>query len=72
MHWVLATPQNKGVVMSVALCCPGGFHQAVIGNYAVPILEDRSVWGTNDASRTAYMDSQDAARLTLAALRLVG
>lgn len=46
-----------------------GFHQAVIGNYAVPILEDRSVWGTNDDSRTAYMDTQDIARLTLAALR---
>jgi nucleoside-diphosphate-sugar epimerase len=46
-----------------------GFHQAVIGNYAVPILEDRTVWGTNDDSRTAYMDTQDIARLTLAALR---
>lgn len=46
-----------------------GFHQAVIGNYAVPILEDRKVWGTNDDSRTAYMDTQDIARLTLAALR---
>lgn len=32
--------------------------QAVIGNYAVPILEDKSVWGTNDDSRTAYMDTQ--------------
>lgn len=46
-----------------------GFHQAVIGNYAVPILEDKSVWGTSDDSRTAYMDTQDVARLTLAALR---
>eukprot|EP00879_Flechtneria_rotunda_P010059 GHRR01010517.1.p1 GENE.GHRR01010517.1~~GHRR01010517.1.p1 ORF type:complete len:219 (+),score=78.15 GHRR01010517.1:761-1417(+) len=46
-----------------------GFHQAVIGNYAVPILEDKKVWGTNDDSRTAYMDTQDIARMTLAALR---
>mmetsp|Transcript_18474 Transcript_18474/g.51836 ORF Transcript_18474/g.51836 Transcript_18474/m.51836 type:complete len:355 (+) Transcript_18474:134-1198(+) len=46
-----------------------GFHQAVIGNYAVPILEDKSVWGTNDETRTAYLDSQDVARMTLAALR---
>lgn len=46
-----------------------GFHQAVIGNYAVPILEDKTVWGTTDSSRTAYMDSTDVARLTLAALR---
>ncbi len=43
--------------------------QAVIGNYAVPILEERSVWGTNDETRTAYLDSQDVARMTMAALR---
>ena len=45
--------------------------QAVIGNYAVPILEDKSVWGTNDETRTAYLDSQDVARMALAALRSV-
>ncbi len=45
--------------------------QAIIGNYAVPILEERSVWGTNDTTKTAYLDTQDAARLTLAALRCV-
>lgn len=43
--------------------------QAVIGNYAVPILEERGVWGTNDETRTAYLDSQDVARMTMAALR---
>lgn len=32
--------------------------QAIIGNYAVPILEERQVWGTTDETRTAYMDSQ--------------
>jgi len=49
-----------------------GFMQACIGNYAVPILEDRQVWGTNDDSRTAYLDTQDVARMTLAALRTEG
>lgn len=48
-------------------CC--GFMQAVIGNYAVPILEDKGVWGTNDETRTAYLDTTDVARMTLAALR---
>lgn len=46
-----------------------GFMQAVIGNYAVPILEDRQVWGTNDVSRIAYLDTTDTARLVLATLR---
>lgn len=32
--------------------------QAIIGNYAVPILEERQVWGTTDNTRTAYLDSQ--------------
>lgn len=36
--------------------------QAVIGNYAVPILENRPVWGTNDETRTAYLDTQVRAR----------
>ena len=31
--------------------------QAIIGNYAVPILEDRQVWGTSDQTQTAYLDS---------------
>lgn len=35
-----------------------GFMQAIIGNYAVPILEDRQVWGTSDQTQTAYLDSQ--------------
>ena len=31
--------------------------QALIGNYAVPILDDKQVWGTSDETRTAYLDS---------------
>ncbi|KAL4450027.1 hypothetical protein ABPG77_010696 [Micractinium sp. CCAP 211/92] len=46
-----------------------GFMQAIIGNYAVPILEEKPVWGTTDQTRTAYMDTQDVARLIMAALR---
>merc|ERR1712094_40766 len=45
-----------------------GFIQAIIGNYALPILEERPVWGTTDMTRTAYIDSGDAARLALAAV----
>merc|ERR1712232_136452 len=46
-----------------------GIMQAIIGNYAIPILEQRSVFGTTDGTRTTYMDKQDIARITLAALR---
>ena len=46
-----------------------GFMQPLISAYAVPILEEQSVWGTTDSTRTAYLDTQDAARMTLAAIR---
>ena len=51
---------------TIRLC---GFMQALIGQYAVPILEDKSVWGTDAPTRVAYLDSQDVAKMTLAALR---
>jgi len=46
-----------------------GFMQPLISAYAVPILEEQSVWGTDDATRTAYLDTQDIARMALAAVR---
>jgi len=46
-----------------------GFMQPLISAYAVPILEEQPVWGTSDTTRTAYLDTQDVARMTLAALR---
>lgn len=35
----------------------------------MPILEESQVWGTDDETRTAYLDTQDVAKMTLAALR---
>jgi hypothetical protein len=56
-----------------AFCAPSDWLvtglQAVIGSYAVPILEEQTVWGTSDETRTAYLDSEDVARMALASLR---
>eukprot|EP01023_Acetabularia_acetabulum_P047194 TRINITY_DN495_c0_g2_i1.p2 TRINITY_DN495_c0_g2~~TRINITY_DN495_c0_g2_i1.p2 ORF type:complete len:406 (+),score=56.37 TRINITY_DN495_c0_g2_i1:108-1220(+) len=57
----------SGLNYSVLRLC--GFMQAIIGNYAVPVLEEKQVWGTDDETKTAYLDTQDIARMTMAAIR---
>lgn len=57
---------ESGLDYTVIRLC--GFMQAIINQYAVPILEEKSVWGTDDQTKVAYMDTQDMARLTMAAL----
>eukprot|EP00252_Welwitschia_mirabilis_P027709 TRINITY_DN957_c0_g1_i2.p1 TRINITY_DN957_c0_g1~~TRINITY_DN957_c0_g1_i2.p1 ORF type:complete len:371 (-),score=58.23 TRINITY_DN957_c0_g1_i2:175-1215(-) len=59
--------QESGLNYTIIRLC--GFMQGLIGQYAVPILEERSVWGTDAPTRIAYMDTQDIARMTFAALR---
>jgi uncharacterized protein YbjT (DUF2867 family) len=59
--------KNTGLNYTIFRLC--GFMQAVIGNYAIPILEERSVWSSNDTSYTAYLDTRDIAAMTLTALK---
>lgn len=59
--------QSSGLNFTIFRLC--GFMQAIIGNYAVPILENRQVWGTSDETATAYLDTRDVAKMALAALR---
>ncbi|KAM0883280.1 hypothetical protein ACQ4PT_031707 [Festuca glaucescens] len=59
--------QDTGLDYTIIRLC--GFMQGLIGQYAVPILEEKSVWGTDAPTRIAYMDTQDVARLTFVALR---
>ncbi|KAJ0077449.1 hypothetical protein Patl1_35694 [Pistacia atlantica] len=59
--------KDSGLTHIIIRLC--GFMQGLIGQYAVPILEEKSVWGTDAPTRIAYMDTQDIARLTFIALR---
>jgi len=45
-----------------------GFLQGLIGQYAIPILEQQAVWITSDVAPMAYMDTQDVAKFALRAL----
>ena len=44
--------------------------KALIGNYAVPILEDKQVWGTSDNTKTAYLDTLVSTSLSLNAVSI--
>jgi len=59
--------EESGVPFTIFRLC--GFMQALISQYAAPILEEKSVVGAEkDDTRIAYMDAQDIARLTVASL----
>lgn len=58
---------ESGLNYTVFRLC--GLMQGIIGNYAVPILEERTVVGTSDQTRTAYLDSLDIAKMALKALQ---
>jgi len=47
-----------------------GFYQNLIGQYAIPVLENLPIWVTNENMSVSYMDTQDIAKFCLRALQL--
>jgi uncharacterized protein YbjT (DUF2867 family) len=43
--------------------------QPLVSAYAVPVLEEKGMYGSGDGTRIAYLDTQDIAKMTMAAVR---
>nr|YP_009504658.1 hypothetical protein [Cyanophora biloba]AWW13786.1 hypothetical protein [Cyanophora biloba] len=58
--------KESGLNYTIFKLC--GFFQGLIGQYAVPILDQQTVWITTEGTSIAYMDTIDIARFTLKSL----
>ena len=61
--------EKSGLNYTVFQC--SGFFQGIISQYALPVLENETIWLQGDAAPVAYLDTQDAAKAVVQSLKEV-
>ena len=59
---------ESGLNYTVLKLC--GFMQGLVGQYAIPILENQAVWVSGESTPVAYMDTIDIAKFAIRALEV--
>jgi len=59
--------KNSGLNYTIFQC--SGFFQGLISQYALPVLENETIWLQGDSQPVAYLDTQDAARAIVKSLQ---
>jgi uncharacterized protein YbjT (DUF2867 family) len=62
------TLEKSGLNYTVFQCA--GFFQGIISQYAIPTLEKQTIWLLGDMYPTAYIDTQDAAKIVVDCLKI--
>ena len=58
--------EKSGLKYTIFQC--SGFFQGLISQYALPVLENQTIWLPGDPTSTAYIDTQDAAKAVVETL----
>jgi len=58
--------EKSGIDYTIFQC--SGFFQGLISQYALPVLENETIWLPGDSAPVAYLDTQDAAKIVVQTL----